>query len=128
MKNSVTFLYIINNHFDNELIPTIVVLNISEKNLIKEVKNYHTANFKILKKIIEEQEARRWKDFPCLRNNRIDSLEKNSPTTKKKKSKNSIKFPSKFQCHFSQKWENYTEILMKMQKTMNSKSKSEQNE
>lgn len=37
MKNSVTFLYIINNHFDNELIPTIVVLNISEKNLIKEV-------------------------------------------------------------------------------------------
>lgn len=51
MKNSVTSLYIINNHFGKEFILTIVALNkCLRKRLIKEVIDHHSANFKILKK------------------------------------------------------------------------------
>lgn len=51
-KNAITFLYIINNHFDKKLILTIVALSKNlRKRLTKEVKDHHTANFKILKKL-----------------------------------------------------------------------------
>lgn len=55
-KNAVTFLYITNNHFDKKLILTIVALSRNLRiRVIKEVKDHHTANFKILKKKLKNK-------------------------------------------------------------------------
>jgi hypothetical protein len=79
LQKSLAFLYTTNEQTEKEYMETIPFTKTSKKikylgvNLTKNVKDLYKENYKPLKKEIEE-DYRRWKDLPCSRISRINTV------------------------------------------------------